>query len=537
MAQIRLSEEPQKQLKDGSVGNETKRLFQNFGKHQEKKLNSTKKKKSKKITPHNYVSENWVKYSEKILKIALESAKKAYEYTVSLRSQKLIGRFEILDGLNSDIKTKRIFVTTNTMQLRERIEEEHRVMLKKIYENSYTAIDNIAKLLRTGQIGQFIAEDEVDTAIVGFITLSLVKLDAKNIDTLFSDILAYKVRTLEECKKIADEIEKYRETAIERLCARNNYSVAKELASLSHKSNLISLDKDSEKLDEIIKTEEDYLERERIRLVEEEKRKQEAAERASREAKEREEAERKRIAKEELEKRQLYEKRKRIFDAEKNKILHQEYDNILRLFHITSINNLESILANGIFSRNRAENELYFTDIAAEGALMNHRHANIYGVELDHYARCFFNPLPPMYYMRSKEGEELCIIELWVPFEKVSKYGKFFHNLKIIADIDCESYYPRYYKQSIASSKLDLDTNEAHNLSDISWDSSYEAYVNNPELCKAERGTEVLIHGAIPSAYIMKIYTDEDIVIPHQKISELKKYFNSGKPSIVKGDL
>ena len=34
-----------------------------------------------------------------------------------------------------------------------------------------------------------------------------------------------------------------------------------------------------------------------------------------------------------------------------------------------------------------------------------------------------------------------------------------------------------------------------------------------------------------------RIYTDEDIAIPHQKISELKKYFNSGKPSIVKGGL
>lgn len=537
MVQIRLSEELQKQLKDGSASSEAKRLFQNFGKPQDNKIHSAQKKKSKKTTNNNSLSGSWIKYSETILKIARESAKKAYEYTVSLRFQKLIGRFELLDGLNSDIKTRRNFVPTNTMQLRDQIEDEHRVMLNKIYENSYTATDNIAKLLRTGQIGQFITEDEISTAIEDFIVLSLVKLDVDNLDTFFADIVAYKVRTLEACKKITGRLEKYREIAIDRLCVRNNYVDAKELASLCHKSNLILLDKNNEELDKIIKSENEYLERERIRLAIEEKRKKEAAERAAREAKEREEAERKRIAKEEKEKRQLYEKRKRIFDAEKNKILHQEYDNILRLFHITSINNLESILANGIFSRNRAENELYFTDIAAVGALMNHRHANIHGVELDHYARCFFNPLPPMYYMRSKEGEELCIIELWAPFEKVSKYGKFFHNLKIIADIDRESYYPRYYKQSIASSKLDLDTNEAHNLSEISWDSSYEAYVNNPELCKAERGAEVLIHGAIPSAYIVKIYTDKDIVIPHQKISELKKYFNSGKPSIVKGGL
>ena len=48
MAQIRLSEELQKQLKDGSVGNETKRLFQNFGKHQEKNLIQQKRKNQRK---------------------------------------------------------------------------------------------------------------------------------------------------------------------------------------------------------------------------------------------------------------------------------------------------------------------------------------------------------------------------------------------------------------------------------------------------------------------------------------------------------
>lgn len=484
MAQIRLSEELQKQLKDGSVSDETKRLFQNFGKHQEKKLNSTKKKKSKKITPHNYVSENWAKYSEKILKIALESAKKAYEYTVSLRSQKLIGRFEILDGLNSDIKTKRIFVPTNTMQLRERIEDEHRVMLNKIYENSYTATDNIAKLLRTGQIGQFIAENEVDTAIVDFITLSLVKLDAKNIDTLFSDILAYKVRTLEECKKIANKIEKYRETAIERLCARNNYSVAKELASLSHKSNLISLDKDSEKLDEVIKTEEDYLERERIRLAEEEKRKQEAAERAAREAKERrirEEAERRRIAEERIRQEKIRLEAERKAKEEKRRSESRKRDsyrriiserNIKELIHFTRIDNIPTILEYGILPRDQL-------DIYAPEAIINdvsrydgHTDASCLSVSFPNYK---------MFYHYSNNNQ--------------SQWAVLSLDPQLLYDLDIDEFY--FYPENAAKS----ETNRC---------SFAEMFGKSNNNLPEDPQAEILAFGVINPKYISRIYVVND---------------------------
>ncbi len=538
MGQIRLSEELQKQLKEGSANDETKKLFQNFGKHQDERANFSKKKKPNKTVVRNTISDNWLKYGENILKIARESAMKAYEYTVSLRSQKLISRLEILNGLKSDIRTRRVFVPSNAMQLRVQIEDEHRAMLDKIYKNSYTATDNIAKSLRAGQIGQFIAEDEVDAAISDFLILSLVKLDIKNADTFFADILAYKVRSLDECRRFANKIEKYRKTAIDRLCARKNFSAAKELAAFSYKSNLIILSRDGEELDRVTETEKEHLERERIRLIEEERRKQEAAERAAREMEERARVEKMRIKREQAERKRRDEERKRVLEAERDRILRQRYDNLLRLFHVTSIDNLESILANGIYSRVRAERELLsFRDIAAEGALMNHRYINVYGVELDQYARCFFNPLPPMYHMKAKEEERLCVLELWIPFEKVSRYNRYFHNLKIINDADCSFYYPRYYKQSIASSKQDLSSIEVHNLNDISWDSSYEAFERDPNLCKAKRGAEVLIYGMISNVYIVDVYTNEDIELSSKKISELQKYYNSGKPSIVKGEL
>lgn len=559
VAQIRLSEELQKQLKDGSVSNEAKRLFQNFGEHQYNKIHFAKKKKSKKTTSRNSLSDNWVRYSENILKIARESAKKAYEYTVSLRTQKLIGRFELLDGLDSDIKTRRIFVPTNTMQLRDRIEEEHKVMLDKICKNSYTATDNIAKLLRTGQIGQFINEDEVSTAIDNFIILSLVKLDVENLNAFFADILAYKVRTLEDCKKIADKLEKYREIAIERLCARDNYATAKELASLCHKSNLIFLGKDNKKLDKIIKSENEYLERERIRQAEEERRKQEAAVRAAREAEERrirEEAERKRVAEERIrqEKIRLEAERKAKEEERRNetsildineseeldvdstdttlfvdedKYVDNKNDDsqyYVKIYHLTDFKNIPSIRKNGIMSRTYVESNFDYIDIADSGALNNHRKSVINGVPLDNCARCFFNPMPPMYHKRLKEGfDNLSIIELHIPVKKVFKGDKITHKLEIDG-----SKFVKYYKQSIASYHGPLSDIESCNINEIRWDSSKAAYDNNRDDTIAKRSAELLIYPKIPSKYIYKVYTDRDL-----STYVLDKAYKLGHPELI----
>lgn len=480
MAQIRLSEELQKQLKDGSVNNEAKRLFQNFGKPQDNKIHSVKKKKSKKITNNNSLSGSWIKYRETILKIARESAKKAYEYTVSLRSQKLIGRFELLDGLNSDIKTRRIFVPTNTVQLRDRIEVEHKVMLNKIYGNSYTATDNIAKLLRTGQIGQFITEDEISMAIEDFIVLSLVKLDIDNIDTFFADIVAYKVRTLEVCKEIAGRLEKYREIAIDRLCTRNNYADAKEVASLCHKSNLILLDKDNEKLDRIIKSENEYLERERTRQAEEERRKREEAVRAAREAEERrirEEAERKRIAEERIrqEKIRLEAERKAIEEKRRNETRKRDsYSrvvserNIKELIHFTRIDNIPTILKYGILPRDKL-------DKYAPGSIRNdpfrndgHTNASCLSVSFPNYK---------MLYRYSNNNQ--------------SQWAVLSLDPRLLYDLDIDEFY--FYPENAAKSEINRCS-----FTEM-FGKSNNSYPEDPQ-------AEILAFGIINPKYISKIY-------------------------------
>lgn len=76
-----------------------------------------------------------------------------------------------------------------------------------------------------------------------------------------------------------------------------------------------------------------------------------------------------------------------------------------------------------------------FFDIADQQVLDNHRELIVDGKSVESYARCFFNPLPPMYYRLKNEIDELCILEVHIPtFEVIKKYsGKEykFHDLPI----------------------------------------------------------------------------------------------------------
>lgn len=201
----------------------------------------------------------------------------------------------------------------------------------------------------------------------------------------------------------------------------------------------------------------------------------------------------------------------------------------VKVYHITSIDNLNAILSSGIYSRSHMEKNGTFRDIAEHGALSNHRFAMIDKHPVDRFARCFFNPLPPMYYMR-KDSERLCILELHIPIVVVSKFlggqQREFHNIKIEG---ARWPYPRIYKESISAHKGNLGQIEVHNLNNIRWDSSKAAFDANPQEAKARRGAEMAVFEHIPSKYIKKIYKTET------EIESLTRYRDLGKPQIMKG--
>ena len=199
----------------------------------------------------------------------------------------------------------------------------------------------------------------------------------------------------------------------------------------------------------------------------------------------------------------------------------------VKAYHITSIDNLDSILANGIYSRSHMEHSSSFHDIAEYGALNNHRFAKIDNWPVERFARCFFNPLPPMYYMR-KDSEHLCVLELHIPIEKVvkniSNQERVYHNIKIEG---ARWPYPRMYKASISSHRGNLSEIEVHSLYHISWNSSKVAYDADPAETKAKRGAELAVFDHIPAKYIKAVYKTPDEIKTLERVKDL------GKPQIV----
>lgn len=201
----------------------------------------------------------------------------------------------------------------------------------------------------------------------------------------------------------------------------------------------------------------------------------------------------------------------------------------VKAYHITSVDNLDTILSNGIYSRSHMEKKGSFRDIAERGALGNHRFAMIDNFPIDHFARCFFNPLPPMYYMR-KDSEGLCILELHIPITVVNKslggQQREFHNIRIEG---ARWPYPRMYRASISAHRGNLNEIEVHNLNNIRWDSSKAAFDANPQEAKAKRGAEMAVFEHIPSKYIKRVYRTES------EIESLVRYRDLGKPQIIEG--
>ncbi|MDO4507864.1 MAG: DarT ssDNA thymidine ADP-ribosyltransferase family protein [Candidatus Saccharibacteria bacterium] len=174
----------------------------------------------------------------------------------------------------------------------------------------------------------------------------------------------------------------------------------------------------------------------------------------------------------------------------------------VKIYHLTPLDNLESIQKDGILSRAElVRKNKRFRDIAALGALNNHD--DIYlrgGKQVRDYARCFFNPLPPMYYVR-KDEEELCVVELKIPIRE--------ENGKLKPYIEVENLHVKIFRGSIATQcsrggrVMDL---EIWDLNEVEWDASREAWNLNKEREKLRRGAEILIYPRIPAKYIDKIY-------------------------------
>lgn len=203
----------------------------------------------------------------------------------------------------------------------------------------------------------------------------------------------------------------------------------------------------------------------------------------------------------------------------------------VKVYHLASQDNLESILRKGIYSRFHMERDGNFHDIADHDVLENHRSLLIEGRATERFARCFFNPLPPMYYVR-RDTERLCIVELKIPVMEIHKKWKgqdwTFHNIRIAG-----TRWPHchMYRQSIATHRGHLRDIEVHSLDLIRWSQSKRAYEESPSKTIAKRGAELLVFEHIPAQYINKVYNG------NHEIASLQKYSDLGKPQLNKESL
>ncbi|MDP2922806.1 MAG: DUF4433 domain-containing protein [Candidatus Omnitrophota bacterium] len=88
-------------------------------------------------------------------------------------------------------------------------------------------------------------------------------------------------------------------------------------------------------------------------------------------------------------------------------------DDIKELHFITYIENVPSIMANGILPRNKARN-LTLRDISAEGVQERRKNKKIPGTtkSLHDYANLYFDTHNPMLSVRRTENNEICILRI-----------------------------------------------------------------------------------------------------------------------------
>lgn len=212
----------------------------------------------------------------------------------------------------------------------------------------------------------------------------------------------------------------------------------------------------------------------------------------------------------------------------------------LRVFHLTTLENLDSILKEGVLSREKVmEAHPEFKDIAAPGALGNHAQNLVEGNPVDAFARCFFNPLPPMYYNRDNEGiDDLCVVELRIPIEQVERtYSGRRYTFDNLCIEGVRGKDICMFKESIASiskkgSEKDLSSARVRSISQIRWLSGMAPMRANPEKTKACRGAELLVLERIPASYIVQVYSNLGIE-GHHPIAELEPLVEAERPSTI----
>jgi len=164
---------------------------------------------------------------------------------------------------------------------------------------------------------------------------------------------------------------------------------------------------------------------------------------------------------------------------------------IEHLYYITHIDNITSILNNGILSHNkikskRIEHEQIY-DPAIQEIRKNKRLPN--GKRLHDYANLYFNPRNAMMYKRKDIHREICIL---IVDSKILNATDV-----VISDKNASSGYVRFYSPN----ELDELNEELIFAKDWRHDNQIEQWRRKSAVC-----AEVLVPNFVPSSFINGVY-------------------------------
>lgn len=158
------------------------------------------------------------------------------------------------------------------------------------------------------------------------------------------------------------------------------------------------------------------------------------------------------------------------------------------LFHMTHINNLKNILANGLYSHSQMTD---YVDISNQDVNVRRaRQESFHKLKLHDYVPLYFNPRNAMLYQRQKDyRSELAILEI---------------DKKVILND-----YTLFSKGNAARADSQIEASLLK-VKDFPWSNIYsKTWSNNGEVDEAQKSlmmSECLIRDHIPSEYILQIH-------------------------------
>lgn len=164
------------------------------------------------------------------------------------------------------------------------------------------------------------------------------------------------------------------------------------------------------------------------------------------------------------------------------------------VYNITAIDNIPSIIQNGILSHHAAANIPHSSIAMAEVQARRSKVRIPGGGPLHDYANLYFDYNNPMLFLRKGQAEELCI--LGVDASVMDQPGC------IISDRNAATSVARFYAAPEGISKIDIDTVF---LQYWTHEDPYE-YQNR----KAIKCAEILVPGKVPYEFIVGAYVVSD---------------------------